>query len=96
METLREKQSRFALMASHLIMWAFANGFEVTFGDAYRAPTCIHGHKSSLHRKRLAIDLNLFKDGNYLTETEDYEPLGIYWESLGGYWGGRFNDGNHF
>jgi len=22
--------------------------------------------------------------------------LGLYWESIGGSWGGRFGDGNHF
>ena len=28
--------------------------------------------------------------------TEDHEPLGEWWESIGGVWGGRFNDGNHY
>ena len=44
------------------------------------------------------MDFNLFKDGKYLTATEDYTQLGEYWESLGGCWGGRFSsaDGNHF
>jgi hypothetical protein len=50
----------------------------------------------SFHYMRLAIDLNLFWKGTYLTETADYEVLGEYWESLGGTWGGRFDDGNHF
>jgi hypothetical protein len=51
---------------------------------------------NSLHKDRLAIDLNLFKNQDYLKSTEDYLPLGEYWESIGGAWGGRFNDGNHF
>ncbi|EJY8354924.1 M15 family metallopeptidase, partial [Cronobacter sakazakii] len=41
----------------------------------------------------------LFINGKYATRTEDYLPLGEYWESLGGSWGGRFKtnpDGNHF
>jgi hypothetical protein len=29
-------------------------------------------------------------------KAEAYKPLGIKWELLGGTWGGRFNDGNHF
>jgi len=95
-ETLREKQSRFALMVSHLILWAYANDYELTFGDAYRAKTCSHGHHKSLHRQRLAIDLNLFRDGKWLTNTEDHQPLGEFWESIGGTWGGRFGDGNHY
>jgi hypothetical protein len=42
------------------------------------------------------LDLNLFKDGKYLALTEDHKPLGEWWESQGGAWGGRFNDGNHY
>ena len=59
----------------------------------------ILGHsKKSFHPDRLAIDLNLFKDGKYLMETEDHRPLGEYWKSLGGTWGGDFKrkDGNHY
>jgi hypothetical protein len=52
----------------------------------------------SLHRIRLAVDLNLFKDGKYLKDTDDHQELGEYWESIGGFWGGRFRnaDGNHY
>jgi hypothetical protein len=49
-----------------------------------------------LHKSRLAIDLNVFRDGKYLTTGEQYTDLGEFWESIGGAWGGRFNDGNHF
>lgn len=90
---LRQKQSIFARMVADLILWAYDQGYEITFGDAY-AKT---GHKTgSLHYNRLAIDLNLFKDGQYLQTTEAHQPLGDYWESIGGTWGGRFNDGNHY
>lgn len=54
------------------------------------------GVRNSLHQQRLAVDLLLFKDEKYLTDTKDYEPIGLHWESLGGTWGGRFRDGNHF
>ena len=94
--TLREKQSHFALLVAQLILWAYSEGYEITFGDCYRDPRCKYGSENSLHRKRLAIDLNLFKDGKWLTRTEDHLPLGEFWESLGGAWGGRFNDGNHY
>ena len=91
--SLRKKQSYFVWMVAELIQYAKYNGYELTFGDAW-AKT---GHKEgSFHYKRLAIDLNLFKDGEYLTETKDHEQLGKFWESLGGTWGGRFNDGNHY
>lgn len=51
---------------------------------------------NSLHYIGLAIDLNLFKNGEYLKDTNDHKELGEFWESLGGSWGGRFNDGNHY
>lgn len=94
--TLRQKQSQFAEMVARLILKAIELGYETTFGDAYRAPDVPYGHPNSLHKLRLAIDLNLFKDGAYLTETEDHAELGEWWESVGGTWGGRFNDGNHY
>jgi len=80
-------------MVALLILVADAKGYELTFGDAW-AKT---GHKSkSYHYTRLAIDLNLFKDGVYLTQTEDHKELGEFWESIGGTWGGRWKDGNHY
>lgn len=95
-ETLSQKQRRFARMVGMLIEWAYSNGFELTLGDAYRDPRCPYGSEVSLHKERLAVDLNLFKDGKYLSNTEDHKPLGAYWESIGGSWGGRFSDGNHY
>ena len=102
--TLGEKQRKFTLMVSKLIVWAYENGYELTFGDAYRDPRVFggvgektgYGRSKSNHKIRLAIDFNLFKDGKFLTETSDHEPLGLFWESIGGSWGGRFQDGNHY
>ena len=93
---LQQKQSEFVRMIGKLIKFANFVNYELTFGDAYRAPSCGYGHPTSLHRKRLAVDFNLFIDGEYKTKSEDYEILGRYWESIGGTWGGRFKDGNHF
>jgi hypothetical protein len=95
-ETLRQKQCRFARMVAELIRRATAMGYEVSLGDAFRDPRCPYGSEVSLHKKRLAIDLNLFKDGKYLMSTKAHQPLGEWWESYGGSWGGRFNDGNHY
>ena len=102
--TLREKQSKFVKMLADLLDFAHARGYEFTLGDAYRDPRLHgevgekkgYGHPKSAHKQRLAIDLNLFKDGKFLEETKDHEPLGLYWESIGGAWGGRFEDGNHY
>jgi hypothetical protein len=89
-ETLRQKQSRFVKMVALLIAYAYQQGFELTFGDAYR-----EGDPRN-HGRRLAIDLNLFRDGRYMASTEAHRPLGQFWESIGGCWGGQFNDGNHY
>lgn len=91
-----KKQQRFSRMVALLILHAEKLGYGVTLGDAYRDPQVRHGNPNSLHRHRLAIDLNLFRDGKYLTSTDDHLPLGEYWESIGGTWGGRFRDGNHY
>jgi len=93
---LLERQMQFAAMVPDLISKAFEMGYKVTLGDAYRDPRCPYGSKSSKHKRRLAIDLNLFKDGVYMTTTDDHRQLGKWWESVGGIWGGRFDDGNHY
>jgi hypothetical protein len=105
--TLGEKQRRFTELVGRLILWAYDEGYELTFGEAFRTPEQAalnaksgKGISNSLHTQRLAVDLNLFINGEYRTKTEDYEPLGEYWESLDpeAAWGGRFSkpDGNHF
>ncbi len=94
--SLRKQQSEFAKMVPRLIDKAYELGYEVTLGDAYRDDRCPYGSKSSKHHVRLAIDLNLFLHGTYLTTTSSHKSLGEYWESLGGIWGGRFDDGNHY
>lgn len=91
--TLGQKQRKFTRMVADLIVQAYDLGYELSFGDAYATM----GHKpNSLHYCRLAVDLNLFRDGKYLEATEDHRPLGEFWESIGGSWGGRFKDGNHY
>ena len=93
-------------MIAQLVIFAYSKGYELTYGDAYRDPRVFgavgekdgYGRANSLHKMRLAVDFNLFKDGVYLTETSDHTFLGEFWESLGGSWGGRFKspDGNHY
>lgn len=101
--TLLQKQRKFVQMVGKLIEWAYANGYELTFGEALRTQEQAtsnaatgKGISNSLHLIRLAVDFNLFIGGTYKTDTPSYQPLGEYWESIGGAWGGRFNDGNHF
>ena len=92
--SLSGQQRQFVKAVGLLITFAYHEGYELTFGDTYPGK---HVHKkNSYHEKGLAIDLNLFKNGNYLIKTKDHEPLGLFWESIGGSWGGRFSDGNHY
>jgi hypothetical protein len=103
--TLGQKQRLFARMVPLLILKAYEMGYEVTFGEAWRPPAQAArnaaagtGIANSLHIDRLAIDLNLFRDGKYLTSTEAHRPLGEWWEQQHelACWGGRFGDGNHY
>ena len=82
-------------------------GYQFTLGEVFRTPEQAKIYASqgkgilhSLHCERLAIDINIFKDGVFLEKNSDYEPLGIYWESLHpkNRWGGRFKrvDSDHF
>jgi hypothetical protein len=106
-ETLSQKQRRFTRLVGTLIEFAYANGMELTFGEAWRTPEQARlnaqkgaGIVNSLHIERLAVDLNLFVDNVYQTDSAAYQRLGEFWESLGAdcAWGGRFSrpDGNHF
>lgn len=105
--TLRQQQSLFARLVADLIIHAFELGYEITLGEAYRSreeaerlAKAGKGIVNSLHTSRLAIDVNLFRDGRYLSATESHRPLGEWWEQqhAGCRWGGRFqrSDGNHY
>jgi hypothetical protein len=105
---LIEKQQLFTKLVAQLIIQANSLGYELTLGDAYRDPR-LHGEfgnklgygkAKSLHKLRLAIDLNLFRNGKYLTQTSSHLILGEWWEAQHSLcrWGGRFKvpDGNHY
>lgn len=104
--TLGAMQRKFARLVPRLIDKAHELGYEVTLGDAFRDPRVFgavgekkgYGHSRSAHKQRLAIDLNLFKDGKFLESSEAHKPLGEWWEALDPdcRWGGRFSDGNHY
>ena len=89
------QQFRFSKAIGELIIFAYAAGYTISFGDAWAKDGHISG---SFHYKRLAIDFNLFKDDVWLTKTSDHKEIGAAWVRLGGTWGGNFNrpDGNHY
>lgn len=106
--SLSKTQQEFTLCVSKLIEYAYQKGYALTLGDAYRDKR-VHGDfgekksyssAKSCHKLRLAIDLNLFVDGEYITDgnCEAYWDLGEWWENCHelARWGGRFEDANHF
>jgi hypothetical protein len=101
-------QEEFCQAAANLIQKAHQMGYTVTFGEAWRTPqqaalnaAAGTGITHSLHIERLAIDLNFFKDGQYIQDGSQLKDLGAWWKALGPKyrWGGDFQhlpDGNHF
>lgn len=106
--TLGQRQRLFARLIAEHVLWLYEQGYEVTEGDSYRDPR-LHGDfgvkkgygaARSFHKIRLAKDLNLFKDSEYLATTEAHRLSGEKWKSRHPLctWGGDFKspDGNHY
>jgi hypothetical protein len=104
---LGAKQEEFSLHLSYLIQFAYEKGYRIRMGEVWRSPSkatenaaASIGIANSLHTLKLAVDLNLFKDGKYLRASKDHAELGAYWKSLhhDNCWGGDFSkpDGNHY
>lgn len=99
--SLVAEQFAFALDVCKLILYAKEQGFVVTFGEVQRpiemqelyVKTGRSRTMKSWHLKRLAVDLNFFKDGKLVYAVEVLRPLGQFWESLHPYnrWGGNFD-----
>jgi len=113
MDLIRE-QASFLIHLRELIGKAVELGFVVTGGELYRTPEqqALHiknGRSKTMdsqHLKRLAVDLNFFRelpDGSLelVYDADVLRPLGEYWEGLDGAnrWGGNwqsFKDTPHF
>jgi predicted chitinase len=114
MSDLVREQSVFLLHVCELVRKAGELGFSASAGELYRTPEqqALHVRNgrsttmASQHLKRLAIDLNFFRDGAdgrplLVYDVETLRPLGQYWEGLDGAnrWGGHwttFKDTPHF
>lgn len=103
---LGAKQELFMRLLPRLIDKAHSLGFEIRGGDLFR-DSRVHGSlgekrgygsKNSCHKLKLAIDLNLMKDGKLVTTTMGHAKLGAWWEKQHALcsWGGKFDDGNHY
>jgi len=98
---LSEQQRIFTLNISMLIQYADRLGYGLTFGEAFRTneqqmiyvQTGKSKTMNSNHLRRLAVDFNVFKNGNLTWKWEDIKPLGDYWETLNekNRWGGDWN-----
>ena len=98
--SLSDEQAAFLLDACNLIRYATEQGFKVTGGEMFRTAEqqAIYvqtGRSKTLHSnhlRRLAIDLNFFKEGQIIWDKGILAPLGAYWESLHpkNRWGGNF------
>jgi len=103
---LGEKQELFTILFAEHLVWLYSIGYKVRLGDTFAR----EGHREgSNHYIKLAGDLNLFMDDEYLTSTEDHRISGEKWESRHELcrWGGNWdkdeypgepgeNDGNHY
>ena len=108
MSDLLQRQFKFSKLVGLLLVKAYTLGYTITVGEMFRTPEQAAlnakagiGIKNSLHTKRLAVDLNVFKDGVYLDQGSKFKNLGDYWKTLDPdcTWGGDFTslpDGNHF
>tara|TARA_R110000868_G_scaffold3354_2_gene21777 strand:- start:27 stop:362 length:336 start_codon:yes stop_codon:yes gene_type:complete len=104
--SLGTQQKQFMRKLPRLLDKIFELGYEITGGDLMRdartngefGEKVGYSSADSYHKLKLAIDLNIFKDGVWLTSTEDHRPIGEWWVSQGGTWGGNFKspDGNHY
>lgn len=102
--TLREARCTFSHLLAKLVIRAFELGYEAAFDEVTERITAkdkTSDHMTgSLHHMGLAADILLYKGGIYLTESDAYLDLGMYWKSLDPLcmWGGHFKnrDGNHF
>lgn len=87
MSELVTKQQKFSLAVSLLANYAYYEGFKITFGECWRRPDNPHGHPNSTHKSRLAVDLNVFIEDDYLQgeqAEEAHNKLHDFWDMLGG------------
>ena len=87
-----------SLLLNFVVYYCEKNRIMATWGDAYRDPRCPYGSEVSRHHQRLAIDINLIKDGVLIKGSEGHEDIGMFWLSLDKRctWGGAWSDYNHY
>ena len=107
--TLGQNQEKFTQDLVKLLNYLIDNGYTIRLGEVERTQTqqeiYIKEGKSktynSMHLKRCAADLHIFKNGEWLQSKTQLQSIGDYWESLdqSNKWGGNFKtflDTPHF
>ena len=102
-----DRQQTFTLNVARLIIYINQQGYACTFGETLRTKEMAQiyartgrGVLDSNHLYKLAVDLNLFKNGVYLSDAKEYRQFAEYWLTLnpfnesGYYW--KSVDANHF
>ena len=93
--SLGADRRQFTHMLALLILHIEEQDLGVAADFLKRCDDCPIGEKESLHKSGLAIDLNLYREGTYLSTGEEHKPLHDFWDDLGG--NERINnDLNHY
>lgn len=102
--TLRQKQAKFSWMLGLLFEHFQKNSEPLVVLELYRDVATqrtyvargVSKTMNSKHLEGLAIDIAFLKDieddGKINYDAEKYRSYGVFWESIGGRWGGRFGD----
>lgn len=109
---LGKKQELFARLYWRLLQHIEEAGYQVRLGETWRSKAAAEdnarrgvGIVNSVHRLKLAADINLFRNGKFMTASEDHKAFGAWWVDQHRLcrWGGDFarrgskrRDGNHY
>ena len=99
--SLRNEQSLFTVDLMSLIRWLYEEGCEVSIGEVQRPvemqaiyyKTGRSKTMDSMHLRKCAADLFIFRRGTLLTTKGELQFAGNKWESMSAanQWGGNWN-----
>ena len=96
--SLVDKQHFHAMRLARLFFYADSLGYQIAGGAWGMLENETTGERHDLHTVRLLTNVNVSRHGTLLFDVDSVKPLGDYWETLGGTWGGNFDTPkvNHF
>lgn len=110
MKRLSEKQSDFLWMINDLLNrfreFLSLGNYQLKITSLYRTvreqeelrKNGFSWISQSKHLSGLAVDFALILENQFVVDSDAYEKMGMYWESIGGAWGGnwKIKDVYHF